>query len=165
MAKIREPRELFVKELGEILYVEKELANEVLPELTKQVTHPQFKKGLEKHLQQTREHVQNVEQAFALLGETPAPEKSRPMDGLKQQHDMTVRDIESEQLRDFFNACAAGKTEHMEISAYTGLITSAEALGEEEIVDLLEQNLADEKETLRQVEQVAEELARQPATA
>ena len=163
MAKITEPRQLFVKELGEMLYVEQELAKEVLPELVREVKHPKFKEGLETHLEETREHVKNLERAFELLGESAQAEKSRPMDGLKQQHDMIARDIEPDVLRDLFDAAAAAKTEHLEISGYQSLITSAESLGEDEIVSLLEENLDDERKTLKEVEQIAEELAKQPA--
>ena len=164
MAKITEPRQLFVKELGEMLYVEQELAKEVLPELAKEITYPEFKDGVQTHLAETREHVKNIERAFELLGESAQPEKSRPLDGLKQQHNMIARDIETDTLRDFFNAGAAAKTEHFEISGYRSLISAAESLGEPEIVDLLEQNLDDERKTLKEVEQIAETLAKEPAT-
>ena len=158
MAKITEPRQLFVKELGEMLYVEQELAKEVLPELAREVKHPKFKEGLETHLEETREHVKNLERAFELLGESAQAEKSRPMDGLKQQHTMIARDIEPDMLRDLFDAAAAAKTEHLEISGYRSLITSAESLGEDEIVGLLEENLKEEKEALREVESVTKTL-------
>ena len=49
----------------------------------------------------------------------------------------------STQLPDVFDAGAAAKTEYLEIAAYESLITTAEALGETEIVSLLEENLAD----------------------
>lgn len=42
--------------------------------------------------------------------------------------------------------------EHDEIAAYTGLIEMARALGEPDIVTLLDENLKEEKEALRQVE-------------
>ena len=81
------------------------------------------------------------------------------IDGLVAQHDKVVKRIESDQLRDVFDAGAAAKTEHLEIAAYENMITAAEALQERGIVDLLKQNLEEEKEALEKVEQVSEQIA------
>jgi ferritin-like metal-binding protein YciE len=59
---------------------------------------------------------------------------------------------------DAVNAGAAGRTEHYEIAAYTGLIEKARALDEQDVVNLLDENLKEEKEALRQVESVEKKL-------
>jgi ferritin-like metal-binding protein YciE len=59
---------------------------------------------------------------------------------------------------------AAAKTEHAEIAMYEGLITKAEAMGADDIVALLEENLKQEKHTLEEVQQAAEKLAKELAT-
>ena len=69
MSEITTPRELFLHELGDILYVEKKLAQEVLPQLISETQHAEFRRGLEKHLNETRKHVENVKQVFETLGE------------------------------------------------------------------------------------------------
>ena len=56
MPEIASPRELFLHELGDILYVERELVEETLPKLIGEVQDAEFKKGLEKHLGETRQH-------------------------------------------------------------------------------------------------------------
>jgi ferritin-like metal-binding protein YciE len=48
---------------------------------------------------------------------------------------------------------------------YTGLITKAEAMGEEDIVALLEENLEQEEHTLKEVEKAAQEKAADLAEA
>ena len=62
---------------------------------------------------------------------------------------------------------AAAKTEHVEIAMYEGLITKAQAMGADDIVGLLEENLEQEKHTLEEVrtasQQVSKELATQAA--
>ena len=50
MPDITTPRDLFLHELGDILYVEKKLTGEVLPKLIDEVQDPDFRKGLERHL-------------------------------------------------------------------------------------------------------------------
>jgi ferritin-like metal-binding protein YciE len=61
-------------------------------------------------------------------------------------------------LVDAVNAGAAARTEHYEIAAYSGLIEKARALGEQDVVNLLDENLKQEKEALRQVESVEKTL-------
>jgi ferritin-like metal-binding protein YciE len=162
MAEITTPRELFLHELGDILYVEEKLEQEVLPTLMQQVRDTKLRQGFEKHLQQTRQHVENVEEAFERLGEQPRSETSIGFDGLKREHEQLAGQTSS-QLVDLVAAGSAARTEHYEIVAYEGLIAKARALGERDVVDLLEKNLKDDKETARQVESIAKELSKESA--
>jgi ferritin-like metal-binding protein YciE len=164
MATIAQPRDLFVNELKAMLYVEQKLADEVLPELTKEVADSEFEQSLREHTEETKRHVANVERIFELLGEEPKPDKSHAIDGLVAQHDKVAKNIEVPQLRDVFDAGAAAKTEYLEIAAYESLITTAEALGETEIVSLLEENLDEEKQALQQAKKAGEQLAQASAT-
>ena len=164
MATIAQPRDLFVNELKAMLYVEQKLADEVLPELTKEVADSEFEQSLREHTEETKRHVANVERIFELLGEEPKPDKSHAIDGLVAHHDKVAKNIEVPQLRDVFDAGAAAKTEYLEIAAYESLITTAEALGETEIVSLLEENLDEEKQALQQAKKAGEQLAQASAT-
>jgi ferritin-like metal-binding protein YciE len=165
MATISQPRDLFVTELQSMLYVEQKLEEQVLPELEQQAKNAELKEGFRHHRDETRRHVENLERAFELLGEPAKADKSHAIDGLIAQHDKVVKNIESDQLRDLFNAGAAAKTEHLEIAAYESLITSAEALGEDEIASLLEENLDQEKHTLQEVSKLSDQLTRETAAA
>jgi ferritin-like metal-binding protein YciE len=157
MPDITTPRELFLHELGDILYVEQKLTQEVLPKLIQEVGDPAFKKGLERHLEQTREHITNLEQIFDSMGEEPKAEKCIGFEGLKKEHDELASEV-SESLIDMVDTGAAVRTEHYEIAAYNGLIEMARALGESEAVALLEENLKQEREALHEVESVAKKL-------
>ena len=164
MSEITNPRELFLHELGDILYVERKLAEEVLPKLIQEVQSPQFRKGLERHLDQTRGHVANVEQVFDELGERAHEEECIGFEGLKKEHDKLAEEASTD-LIDLVDAGAAARTEHYEIAAYESLIPMARALGEPEAVGLLEDNLKEEKEALREVESTAKSLAKEKAKA
>ena len=84
-------------------------------------------------------------------------EKCVGFEGLKQEHDELTGRV-SDTLIDAVDAGAAARTEHYEIAAYTGLIEKARALGEPDIVTLLDENLKEEKEALREVESVEKTL-------
>jgi ferritin-like metal-binding protein YciE len=155
--EITTPRELFLHELGDILYVEEQLANEVLPRLINEVQHTEFRMSLENHLEQTRHHIENVEQVFSSLGESAQTEQCIGFEGLKKEKEQLTGKVSGSMI-DAVNAGAAARTEHYEIAAYTGLIEKARALGEQDVVNLLDENLKEEKEALRQVESVEKTL-------
>jgi ferritin-like metal-binding protein YciE len=154
VSEIQNARDLFLHELGDILYVERSLADEALPKLIEEVQDAEFKSGLEKHLEQTRGHVTNVEKVFEMLGETPHEEECIAFEGLKKEHEEMTKES-SASLIDLVDLGAAARTENYEIAAYEGLRRMAKALGENDAVELLDANLAQEKETLREVEKLA----------
>src|SRR6185312_2183294 len=158
MPEITNPRELFLHELGDILYVEQKLADDVLPKLIGEVTDGEFRDGLEGHLRETRGHVENVKQVFAELGETPKAEPCLGFEGLKKEHDK-LKSETSADLIDSVDLGAAARTENYEIAAYEGLRRMAKALGEDDAVALLDENLKQEKDALRIVERIATRVA------
>jgi ferritin-like metal-binding protein YciE len=162
MSEITTPRELFLHELGDILYVERALAEKALPKLIGEVQDAEFRSGLESHLKQTREHVAKVEQVFDLFGEEPQAEKCVGFVGLRKEHDQLVEETSSE-LIDLVDIGAAARTENYEIAAYEGLRRMAKAMGEDHAVELLDENLKQEKETLREVEKIATRLSNESA--
>ena len=164
MSELTTPRDLFLHELGDILYVEKQLVSEVLPKLIGEVQDPKFRKGLEKHRKETQSHIANVEQVFDELGERPKTEECIGFEGLKKEQEKLAGEA-SEDLMDLVNTGAAARTEHYEIAAYTGLIEMARALGEQNAVSLLDENLKSEKETLREVESIEKTLRDELKTA
>jgi ferritin-like metal-binding protein YciE len=164
MPEINNPKDLFLHELGDILYVERKLAEKVLPKLIDEVTDGEFKSGLENHLAQTRKHVSNVEQVFEIFGEEPHAEPCVGFEGLKKEHDDLI-EKSSSSLIDHIDLGAAARTENYEIAAYEGLRRMAKAFGEDEAVTLLDTNLKQEKEALREVEKIATRLSNEAVTA
>ena len=158
MPEITTLRGLFLHELGDILYVEKKLTGEILPKLIDEVQDSDFRKGLERHLEQTKGHVTNLEQIFDSMGEQSETEKCLGFEGLKKEHDEMIGEV-SEDLVDMVDAGAAARTEHYEIAAYTGMITMADALGETEASKLLGENLKQEQAALKKVTSISEKLA------
>src|SRR5688572_8337986 len=163
MPEIKNPRELFLHELGDILYVERNLVQETLPKLIGEVQDKEFKAGLKKHLTQTRGHVKNVEKAFRSLGEKPQAEECIGFEGLKSEHDKMLGESSAD-LVDLVDLGAAARTEAYEVAAYTALVRMARGLGEREAAKLLGQNLKEDKATLREVEKLATRINSEAAT-
>ncbi len=164
MPEITTPRALFLHELGDILYVERQLADKVLPKLISEVRDDEFTTALETHLEQTRAHVENVEAVFEQFGETPSTEPCLAFKGLESEHAKLLEETGSE-LVDSVDLGAAARTESYEIAAYEGLRRMAKALGEDEAVNLLDRNLSEEKDALRLVEKIATRVSNEAARA
>jgi ferritin-like metal-binding protein YciE len=164
VSEINTPRELFLHELGDIMYVERALSTEVLPKLISEVTDEEFRESLEQHLQQTKGHLENVERVFEELGETPQAERCIGFEGLKAEHDK-LKSETSPDLVDSVDLGAAARTECYEIAAYEGLRRMAKAMREDRAVELLDRNLSEEKEALQTVEKIATRVTKESAQA
>jgi ferritin-like metal-binding protein YciE len=164
VAELTTPRDLFLHELGDIMYVEQKLSAEVLPKLISEVTDDEFREALEQHLDQTKQHLRNVEKVFEELGESPHAEQCIGFEGLKSEHDKLLSEA-SPDLVDSIDLGAAARTECYEIAAYEGLRRMAKAMGEDKAVDLLDKNLSEEKDALQLVEKIATRVSKESAKA
>jgi len=164
VTQITTPRDLFLHELGDIMYVEQKLSTEVLPKLGSEVTDEELRDALEQHLEQTKRHLTNVEKVFEELGESPHAEQCIGFEGLKAEHDK-LRSESSPDLVDSIDLGAAARTECYEIAAYEGLRRMAKAMGEDRAVDLLDRNLEEEKDALKTVEKIATRVSKESAQA
>jgi len=161
--KMSKPRDLFLHELGDVLYAERTLVK-TLPTLQEEASDEELALGFEEHLDETQQHVKNVELAFEKLGEKPTAEKCPGIEGIKREHDDFVsKESPSQDVLDSFLTGAGARTEHYEIAAYEGLVTMAEAMGETEVVQLLTQNLEQEKAALEKLQTIGKRLAKEGA--
>ena len=135
--QMSDPRELFLHELGDVLYAEQTLVK-TLPKLEEEATDDELAGGFADHLEETRQHVKNIQQAFEELGEPAKAEKCPGIEGIKKEHDDFVsNESPSPEVLNAFLTGAAARTEHYEIAAYEGLVTMATAMGEDEVARLL----------------------------
>lgn len=164
MPQMTTPEELFTHELQDLYYAEKALTK-TLPQLAKEATDRELTKAFEMHLRETRGHVTNLERVFEQISQ---PAKAQPcpgIEGIKKEHDEFVREHgTTESILDMFLTGAAARAEHYEIAAYTGLVAKARALGYREAAGLLQENLSQEKEALKKVEDISKRLLKSSAS-
>ena len=157
--QMSDPRDLFLHELGDVLYAERTLVK-ALPKLQEEASDAELARGFADHLEETRQHVKNVEQAFETMGEEAKAEKCPGIEGIKKEHDEFVaNESPSQDILDAFLTGAGARTEHYEIAAYEGLVTMADAMGEDEVASLLSENLEQEKTALRKMQTIGKRLA------
>jgi ferritin-like metal-binding protein YciE len=159
MATMTAPRELFIHELQDVYYAEQQLVKR-LPKMVDEAADSELSGGFQKHLEETKQHVANLEQVFSEMGQKPKGERCPGIEGIAEEHDLFMRETKpSPEVADMFLTGAAARVEHYEIAAYNGLIAMAKGLGETRAADLLKQNLTQEQRALEAVEAVGQRMA------
>ena len=160
MTHMTTPKELFVHELQDVYYAEKQLTR-VLPQLASEANDRELTRAFESHLKETQKQIVNLEKVFKQLNRPAQGESCPGIDGIKREHDKFRQEHQTTPvLTDVFLTGAASRTEHYEIAAYTGLIEQARALGERDSVKLLQENLKQEKEALKKVETIGKRITK-----
>lgn len=155
--KLDSLRELYIDELKDLYSAETQITK-ALPKLAKAATSPKLRQGFEDHLEQTKGHVQRLEQIFEGLNEKPTGKTCEGMKGLLKEGDEMADEGGDSDVIDAGLISAAQRVEHYEIAAYGSVATYAELLGEDEAVELLNQTLEEEKETDQKLTQVAKKI-------
>lgn len=162
-------KEFFIDQLKDIYWAEKKLVK-TLPKLEDAASTQQLKNAFRDHLEQTRQHVNRLENIFSMIGEEADAKKCHAMAGIVDEgSDIIDETDEGSAQRDVGLIFAAQKAEHYEIATYGGLAQLARTLGFEDAVAVLEQTLAEEKQADALLTQIAEssvnyQAAREPET-
>ena len=149
--------EFFHGEIKDIYWAEKHLLK-AIPKMSKAATAPELKEAFDNHLEETRGHVERLEQVFEMLGFKPQTKKCEAMEGITREGDGIVEETEAgTSTRDVGLILAAQKVEHYEISTYGGLTQLARNLGRDDVAEILETTLNEEKTADETLTAIAEE--------
>jgi ferritin-like metal-binding protein YciE len=149
--------EFFKDEIKDIYWAEKHLVK-TLPKMAKAATSPDLQEAFANHLEETKGHVERLEQVFELLEEKPQAKKCEAMEGITKEGDGIVEETEAgTATRDVGLILAGQKVEHYEISTYGGLAQLARNLGHDNVAELFEQTLEEEKAADKLLTSVAED--------
>jgi ferritin-like metal-binding protein YciE len=149
-------QEFLVDEIRDIYWAEKHLVK-TIPKMQKAASSEELKNAFGEHLDATKEHVTRLEHVFEMLGEKAHAKKCDAMEGITKEGESIISDTEEgTSLRDVGLILAGQKVEHYEISTYGGLAQLARTLGHDDIAEILETTLHEEKEADRLLTAIAE---------
>jgi ferritin-like metal-binding protein YciE len=148
-------QDLFLHELSDIRSAEQIILG-MLETASGAATSAELRRGLEQHPEQTKGHLENVDAVFQAIGQEPEAIECKGARGLEAELQEALKHKPAPEVLDALIAGGAAKTEHYEISAYSGVVELAKLLGEKEAQKLLEENLKQEEETLTKVEAIEE---------
>jgi ferritin-like metal-binding protein YciE len=135
-------KDVLIDHLRDLYDAEKHLVK-ALPKMAKAADSEELAEAIRAHLEQTKHHVERLEQVFQHLGEKPRAKACKAIRGLIEEGGEAASDEGS--LSDLAIIAAAQKVEHYEISAYGTAKSWAKTLGNNEAAALLDQTLQEEK--------------------
>jgi ferritin-like metal-binding protein YciE len=150
-------KKLYIDELKDLYSAENQLVK-ALPKLAKAASSKELRAGFEGHLEQTKGHLQRLEQIFEMLDESPKGKKCRGMEGLVEEGSEVMEEDFEDAVLDAALIGAAQRVEHYEIAGYGTVRALAEELGESDHASLLEETLEEEKETDEKLTQLAKQI-------
>ena len=151
------PIELLTHKLGAALTMEHTVLK-MLDELANEARHGELEELFRHHAEETTEQIANLGKAFAALDLEPDKKPCPAIKALRVEGKAIIELTKGEFVDDVVLAAAA-ETEHHEIAVYEELITYAQAMGRQDVADLLRQNLEQEQHTLEEVRRAAERIA------
>jgi ferritin-like metal-binding protein YciE len=150
-------KKLYVDELKDLFSAENQLVK-ALPKMAKAASSEELRTGFEKHLEQTRVHVQRLEEIFQSLDESPKGKKCVGMEGLVKEGSEIMEEDFEDAVLDAGLIGAARRVEHYEMAAYGSVCEFAKVLGQPKHVSLLEKTLAEETQTDQKLVELAIEI-------
>lgn len=155
-------QELLTEELRDLLHAENQLVK-ALPKMAKAAKDAELKSAFQDHLEQTKEHVERLKQAFEMLEEKPRAKVCKGMAGLVEEGQEVITEGKEmeEAAADLALIGAAQRVEHYEIAAYGTARAIAEQMERGDIVKLLSATLAEEEKADQLLTEVAQPLLEQ----
>jgi ferritin-like metal-binding protein YciE len=153
--KLDTVEKLYIGELRDLYSAENQLLK-ALPKMAKAASSQELKDAFEKHLEQTKGHVERLEQIFQQLNENPKGKSCHGMKGLIEEGSEILKEDGEDSVLDAGIIVAAQKVEHYEIASYGSVRAFAQLLGKDEAAQLLQSTLDEESETNEILNRLAE---------
>jgi ferritin-like metal-binding protein YciE len=161
--KIKSLQELFEIELGYAYDCEQKLVEKGLPSMIENADSSELRTALTQHLQETRGHVTRLERVFSLMSIEPRAKSNAILGELTSAANDSVSHIENVPLKDAALIVNGNFVEHYEIALYGSLAAFAKNLGRQDVAQLLNETLAEEKAADAKLSQIGETLLAQQA--
>ena len=145
----------FLDELKDAYDAEKQLTK-ALPKMAKAATSPGLRAAFESHLEETRGHVERLEQVFESLDERARGKHCDGIAGIIEEGSSIIGEDFEDVTMDACLIAAGQRAEHYEMVAYGTLVAWANAMGHSEAAGLLEGILNEEKAADAKLTKLAE---------
>ncbi len=128
-----------------------------LPKMAKTASNEKLQEAFNDHLEQTRGHVNRLEEISDRLGLDLSGKKCKAMEGLIKEGKEVLESEGDDEIIDLALIAAAQRVEHYEISAYGSARALAEQLGDSSSVQLLQETLNEESAADKKLTNIAEQ--------
>lgn len=128
---------------------------QALPKMAQAAHHEPLREAFQNHLEETRGHLQRVDDALAELGVTSTTEVCKGMQGLIAEGEEMMKQLGDTSAQDAALIAAAQRVEHYEIAAYGTARQLASDCGYDGIRDLMDQTLEEESQADKLLTKIA----------
>lgn len=146
---------LYLHTLQDIYYAEQQIVK-ALPKMIDKAANAELKDGFTHHLEETKGHVERLEEVFRNIGEEPKGVTCPAIDDIIKEANEVAGDIADKDVLDAALAAAAQAVEHYEMTRYGTLIAWSHELGRNDCASILEETLKEEKAADEKLTKVAE---------
>lgn len=150
-------KKIFEELLQDTYSAERQLIK-ALPELAKAADNEELEEAFETHLRETEKQLQRLEKIFVRLHLEKEGKSSKAMEGLLKESEEIIKKHNAGTARDAALIIAAQKVEHYEIASYGSLIELADVFGLDNIADVLQRSLEEEKNTDELLSDIAQDV-------
>ena len=161
--KIENLKDLLVHELKDLYSAETQIM-EALPKMAEAAHSQELKKAFSDHLEETKGQKQRLEEIFKHFDYKPGGQKCDAAEGLIEEGEEIIEELDKGELRDAALIGAAQRVEHYEMAGYGTARTFAEVLGLSEVQRLLQETLDQEGEANKLLTELSKKLNRQAAS-
>ena len=148
--------ELLEEQLKDLYSAENQLLK-ALPKMAKKASTQELKDAFLMHTEETRVHAERLQQVAQILGTKPTGKVCAAMKGLIEEGQEVLEEDGKNAVIDGALIAAAQRVEHYEMAAYGTVRVLAELLGQNEVAQLFETTLDEEKVTDEKLTMIAEE--------
>jgi ferritin-like metal-binding protein YciE len=135
--------DVFVEQIADLYSAEQQLV-QALPKMVSAAHNDELRKALQKHFEQTQEHVTRLQEVMNHAPKTVPTETCKAMQGLIREGEEIIGAQGDGNALDVALIAAAQRVEHYEIAGYGTAKTLADQLGYDDAEKLLDQTLDEE---------------------
>ena len=156
-------KDLLADEIKDLYSAEKQLTK-ALPKMVKGSNDAALKEAFAGHLTETQAQVTRLEEVGQALGIKVTGKKCVGMEGCIQEGAEALEEEGEDAVLDLGLIGAGSRVEHYEMAGYMTAISLAKRLGAADVVNLLQQSLAEEEAAEKKLRQIASSLIKTATT-
>jgi len=154
MAATKGSDELILSFVQDVYYAERQILK-ALPKMAKAAASSELREAFTQHREETQGQVERLQKVFEALGKRARGNTCEAINGLIEEGEEVIEEFPEGSVRDAGLAACAQAIEHYEMARYGALIAWAKSAGQQEVVSLLEETLAEEKKADALLNQLA----------
>lgn len=146
MTDVKTMQDLLHHEI-QVMYSAEQLIIAGLPRMIQHANNAELRQAFEMHLEETRRQAERLEQAAQMLNIKAEGDGNPSLKGLIAEGEKAMHMVTDPEVMDATLIACAQKIEHYEIAGYGTARYLAQMLGHNQVAELLNQTLEEEKKT------------------